>query len=123
MGHHQYTLSLEGMEFFGHHGVLPHEKEVGGRYGVDIWINMTDCEGATTDSLYGTLDYGKVYAVVASEMAIPSRLIEHAAWRISNQVSALHPAIASVKVCLKKYAPPIGGNCTLASITIEKILL
>ncbi len=118
-----YTISLEGMEFFGHHGVLPHEKEVGGRYSVDVWINLSRCDGAITDNLSETLDYGLVYNTVAAEMAIPSRLIEHAAHRIAEKVSKLHPYTSSIKVCLKKYAPPIGGNCTFTSITLEKTLL
>jgi len=54
-------ILIEGMSFFGHHGVYPAERETGTHFTVDVALELDVSESGRTDRLEDTLDYRAAY--------------------------------------------------------------
>lgn len=63
-------ISLIGIETYGHHGVLPHERELGQRFVIDAVLELDHSRAAASDDLSDTVDYG---ALVMDLKAIAER--------------------------------------------------
>jgi 7,8-dihydroneopterin aldolase/epimerase/oxygenase len=116
------TVALEGMEFFAFHGYYEQERQIGNRYTVDVSIDTDFSEASSSDELQGTVNYEKVYKIVASEMEQPSKLLEHIAHRIIEKIQAAFGQAECCQVTIVKHNPPLGGVCKQARITIRKRL-
>jgi dihydroneopterin aldolase len=96
-------ILLEGMVFFGYHGTLPAERELGQRFVVDVELRLDLRPAGLSDDLGLTVDYGEVHRqakqVVEGE---PVDLTETVAERISASVLEEHPSIESVRVRVAK---------------------
>lgn len=111
-------VRLVNAVFYGHHGVMQEEHEVGGRYEVDVGVDV-DFEGAALhDDLTRTVDYEKVYTFVR-ELVTENNfyLIETLAYRIAHRVLETYPHIEAVEVTVRKPNPPVGGPCDRAEAT------
>ena len=75
-------------------------------------------QGAEADDLSQTISYADLVEIISSEMAVPARLIEHAAWRIVRRVSARFPAVTAGSVTVSKLTPPCGAEMAAASVTL-----
>jgi len=75
---------LEGMEFFGYHGMYPEERVLGNRFLVNLELH-TDFEDAMlTDRLEGTVDYAQLYQLVKVRMENRVQLLEHLGYNIHS---------------------------------------
>ncbi len=54
-------ILLEGMIFYGRHGTLPAERELGQRFIVDIELRCDLRPAGLSDDLAKTVDYGEVH--------------------------------------------------------------
>jgi dihydroneopterin aldolase len=114
------AVSLEGLEFFAYHGYYEEEQKVGNKYAVDIKVAADFKQAALDDSLAETVNYEKLYELIAKEMKIPSRLLENIGERITAAVFNEFEQIEKIEVSVSKFNPPIGGVCTRAKITIKR---
>src|SRR6202163_2214519 len=57
-------LVLEGMRFFGHHGDVPAERELGSHVYVDVELRADLSVAGHSDVLGDTLDYVRCYRIV-----------------------------------------------------------
>lgn len=113
-------IHLNGLRFFARHGVLPQEQVVGAEFTVNVTIATDFTLAALEDRLDGTISYADAYESVKEEILIPSRLLEHAAWRIALRLLHDFPAADEVTVSLLKQNPPIGGaDCKEAGVTVN----
>ena len=96
-------IMLEGMIFFGHHGTLPAERELGQRFVVDIELFCDLQPAGLSDDLTETVDYSEVYRqareVVEGE---PVNLTETVAERIAASVLERHPQVEGIQVRVSK---------------------
>ena len=112
-------ISLKSLRFHALHGVMPQERIVGNDYTVDCCCVYDITKAMASDDVADTLDYSKVYAVIAEEMAIPSALLEHVAGRIAEKLFEKFDGIAGVKLTITKLNPPFGADCDGASVSID----
>src|SRR4051812_30197368 len=112
-------ISVNGIRLKAYHGCLPEEGIIGGEYVVDVIIDTDFSKAALSDELIDTVDYCVVYECVKSEMAIRSKLIEHAAQRIIFSLRKAYPEVKIFSVTVTKIVPPINGAVDSASVTIE----
>lgn len=110
-------IELEAMEFHARCGCLPLEKEQGGFFTVDV-SGYTEAV-AGSDDLNDTLDYGKIYSVVARQMSKSSDLLEHLAWRIVSSLQSEVPALENFTVRVSKRRPPFDGVCQWSRISLS----
>ncbi|MCQ2206915.1 MAG: dihydroneopterin aldolase [Paludibacteraceae bacterium] len=113
------TIKLQGMKFHSLHGALPVESIIGNDFVVNISMDADTTKAETTDDLNGTINYAEVYDLVKAEMAIPSKLIEHVAYRIRKSLIEHFPEIEKLEVEVQKQRPPVNGEVTYASITLN----
>ena len=113
------TISLEGMQFFANHGVLPEERHDGNLFLVDFKCRYDIAAAMKSDSLKDTLDYGHIHSIVAEEMAVPSDLMEHVAGRIARRIAGEHPEIQWFEVRISKQNPPVQGRAEWSRVTVE----
>lgn len=107
----QMHVRLNGLKLYARHGVLPQETKVGAEFTVDLCLATDFSKAAETDALDGTVNYASVFEKVKEEMDIPSRLLEHAAYRIARRLLDDFPAISEVAIGLYKQNPPMGADC------------
>lgn len=113
------NIILDGMKFYSFHGVMPQENTVGAEYKVSLDIETDFSIAAETDSLEGTINYAEIYEAVKHEMSIPSKLLEHLAYRISKRLFNDFPAIKSIGISIFKENPPMGADCKDVGIKVK----
>jgi len=112
-------ISIEGMEFYAFHGCFKEEQVIGNRFVVDLYFE-TNTDGAeTSDNLHKTVDYQSVYGLVAEEMLVKSKLLEHVGRRILDRVSREFPMISSSRIKISKLNPPIGGKVERVAVELR----
>ena len=76
-------------------------------------------EQIENDRLSATVNYADLVEEVRQEMAVPSLLIEHVAWRIVRYIVDRHVEVESCRVTVAKLLPPIpSAQMKSASVTI-----
>ena len=113
-------IILKGMRFYGRHGCLPAELELGQWFELDMEIGLDLSRAGASDALQDTLDYAALYAQVKALMEGPSfALIEALAAQLV-EVAFSFDLAESVKVLLKKPQAPLGGPLDYAAVEIER---
>ena len=103
-------IILEGMQFYGFHGVNPEERTLGQSYLVDLAVELDLRLAGGSDRLEDTVSYTSLYQTVQGVMEGESRsLLEATAQAIADRVLAEFP-VAAVQVRVKKPRPPIRGS-------------
>jgi 7,8-dihydroneopterin aldolase/epimerase/oxygenase len=114
----QGTIRVETIRCYAHHGCMPEETAIGQNYEVDVVLHFDAAASAASDRLSDTIDYVAVNRIVTTEMAIPSRLIEHVASRILHRLRSSFPLLTGTEVTVRKINPPIEGDVRAVSITL-----
>ena len=100
-------IILQGMRFYGYHGVNPEEKAQGQSYLVDLEAEVDLAQSGYTDALDDTVSYTHLYRAIRAIMEGPSRnLLERLAQEIADRLLADFP-LEAVTVTVKKPNPPI----------------
>lgn len=111
-------IELEGMEFHAFHGCLEKERREGNTFIVDFHAEAVLKNAVKSDDLKDTIDYGRIYDIVAMQMAIQSNLLENVAGRISEAISKEFKEIAFCKIRVSKKCPPVNGLCAWSRVTV-----
>lgn len=114
------VISLEGMEFYARHGYYEEERKIGNKYSVDVHLYTDFDKAVEDDQLDGTVNYEKVYEIVAQAMSVEAKLLEYLGGKIIKSLKEAFPYLEKVKVKISKHNPPIKGLCRKASVTLER---
>jgi len=115
----KHKIEVNGIQLYAFHGCLEEEALIGGKYEVDVRILTDFSDAALKDDLTKTIDYVAVNKIVAEEMAIRSKLIEHVGARILNRLNSEISHPASYKVRIVKISPPINGDVKNVAVELE----
>ena len=113
------SIHIGALRFYAHHGVLPQEQKVGNYFKVETTLYTDFSRALVTDELTDTLTYADVCKIISDEMAIPSRLLEHVAGRITNSLRSHYPQITGGRLIVTKEKPPIPGDIRDVSVIVE----
>lgn len=114
-------IYVNGMAFYGYHGVFPEETKLGQRFGVDLTVELDLEKAGRTDELEYSVNYGELYAVCRSIVeGEPVKLVETLAERIAAAVLVSFSAIQSCTVKVIKPDPPIPGHYHSVAIEITR---
>ena len=114
-------IRLQGMEFYGYHGALAAEKELGQRFIVDLALLMDLKAAGVSDDLGKTINYAEVYEVVKEVVTGPSYdLIEAVAEEIADRLLKEYQPLESIVVVIKKPEVPIAGVLKNVEVEIER---
>lgn len=105
------TVKLVNAVFYAHHGVMQEEHRIGGRYEVDVAIDLELDPAAESDDLSKTVDYERIYRMVEG-IVTRNRfyLIEKLAYLIAHEVKDTYPGAEHIEVAVRKPNPPVGGT-------------
>jgi 7,8-dihydroneopterin aldolase/epimerase/oxygenase len=101
-----YTVFVQGLEFYAHHGVPDEEQVLGHRYRADIWLEV---EGAApeTDDVADTVDYARVCALTLDVSARARyRTVERLCREIGEALLWAFDRIVEARVTIAKLLPP-----------------
>ena len=103
-------IILEGMQFYGFHGVNVEERSLGQSYVVDLAVEMDLGVPGKSDHLEDTVSYTHLYRSVQKVMEGESKnLLEATAEAVANRILEKFP-VDAVQVRVKKPRPPIKGS-------------
>ena len=103
-------IVLEGMQFYGFHGVNAEEKSLGQPYLVYLAVEMDLSVPGKSDRLEDTVSYTHLYRLVQNVIEGESRnLLEAAAETVARRILEEFP-VKAVQVRIKKPRPPIKGS-------------
>lgn len=110
------SILLEGMVFYGRHGTLPAERELGQPFVVSVELRLDLRSAGRSDDLSQTVDYGQVHQR-AKEIVEgpPVNLTETVAERIAAAVVEEFPAVEAVRVRVAKPHVRLGDTMLAAS--------
>lgn len=112
-------VEIDRLALRGRHGVLPQEREVGNLFEISVGLSYDMAQAASTDDVAYALDYARVVDVIASEMAIPSALLENLVARIKDALIAEFPMIESGRIKVAKLVPPIPARMASVSVSCQ----
>lgn len=114
-------ITISGIEVFGHHGVLPHEREYGQRFVVDVALGVDLSVAGASDDLQDTVDYGALSADIAAIVSGEAvDLIETLAARIADRCLA-DERVQAVEVTVHKPSAPVPVVATEVSVTLRRV--
>ena len=113
-------IIMQGMEFYGYHGVLPGEQEIGQRFLVDLELATYLERSGRLDDVSETIDYSEVYGLV-EKIVTDERfnLIEALAERIAQAVLGRY-SVEEVMVRVRKPHAPLGGIFEYVGVEIRR---
>jgi len=113
-------IILKGLQFYGYHGVLPQERELGRRFVIDLELFLDLTEAGRRDDLSCTVDYTMVLQLVEKQVTSSShRLIEAVAEDIAAAVLG-NFSVEEVKVRVKKIDVPLPGSFEYMAVEISR---
>lgn len=116
----QDCIRLHNMIFYGYHGVLTAEKEMGQRFALDLVMYTDLREAGKKDDLKYTVNYAAVYQCV-KQLVEEQRfnLLEALAEAIAEQV-LLHFPLQRIGVSIRKPSAPVVGIFDYVEVSIER---
>ncbi len=103
-------IILEGLTFYGYHGVNPEERTLGQRFVVDVALELDLRPAGESDDLEKTINYAAVYRIVRRVVEGPAcTLVEAVAERVAAAVLA-EVGGQAVRVRVGKPWAPIKGS-------------
>ncbi|MDR1791916.1 MAG: dihydroneopterin aldolase [Bacteroidales bacterium] len=112
-------IQLNGMKFYGFHGCFAEEQRIGTYFSVDCTLEVNVATAAQNDDLSKTVDYQKVYSLIATEFQKPVALLETIAWNIIYQIKQQFIQTETVTIKIQKLNPPLGGKMDSVSIELN----
>ncbi len=114
------VIRLKNMLFYGYHGVNESEKELGGKFEVDLELSMSLKKSSLSDHLYDTVDYEAVYKTVNN--CVESKryfLLEALAENISRSVIKKYD-IDAIVIRVRKPNAPISGVIDTVEVELKR---
>ena len=112
-------ILLKEIRCYAYHGVAPQENLIGNEYIIDLKLKVNISKAAQTDEVADTVNYAEVHHVIMTEMAVPSKLLEHAGGRIVEKLFQQFPTIQEIDLRLSKRNPPMGADIESAGIELH----
>ncbi len=113
-------IAVTGIEVFGHHGVLPHERTYGQRFVVDVALDVDLTAAGRSDDLTDTIDYGSLTGdVVAIVGGDPVDLIETVAARVADRCLE-DDRVVACEVTVHKPSAPVPAVVAEVAVTVRR---
>lgn len=114
-------IILQGLEFYGYHGILPVERRNGQRFILDIELYLDLGSAGKTDDIGLTIDYTEIFKVAREVLTgTPQNLIETVAEELAGKILAHFP-VKEVMVRVKKPQAPVAGKCDFVGVEIKRV--
>ncbi len=114
-------IVLKNMGFFGYHGDLSSENELGQRFFVDVTLLTDLTKAGQSDSLEDSINYVEIHKMVRQIMeGEPYHLLEKVATVIADSLWNEFKGIVGLSVSVRKPSAPIAGMIDYAEVTVNR---
>ena len=101
----KFQIEILGLELFGHHGVLQHEKDYGQTFFIDAKLVVS---ASGEDELSKTVSYADIADLIAASFnAERNDLLEALSARLQQAVLSMSDQIVSCEISVHKPAAPL----------------
>jgi dihydroneopterin aldolase len=114
-------IYIDRLRLYAFHGVMPQERRVGGCFVISVRVHYNIARAMTSDDVDDTLNYAQLCQLIETEMAKPSKLLEHVAGRVAHTIFEQFPSVTELELSLTKENPPMGANCEGAGVELHLI--
>ena len=112
-------INLRNMAFYGYHGNLPSENEIGQRFFVDISLAVDLSKAGQSDQLEDSINYADIYErTKAIVEGTPHRLIERVGTLITDSIWGHYEGLRGLSVTVRKPEAPIPGVLDYVEVII-----
>lgn len=114
-------IIIKGLRLFAYHGVNPEEKEQGQEFIIDAECFADLALPCASDRVEDTVSYAKIVKTLTRVMT-ENRfdLIERAAQVCADAVMWEFPAVAAIRLTLKKPQAPVKADFDYMAVEIER---
>jgi dihydroneopterin aldolase len=113
-------ILLQGIQFYGYHGLSEEERAVGGRYGVDVELALDLQAAGRSDNIADTVSYSDVHRLIMEVGQGRSfHLLEALAQAMAEAILECFP-VEEVLIRVKKQPPPVAGILDYAGVEIRR---
>lgn len=117
----KHCIRLHNAVFYAYHGNLHEERNLGGKFHVDVEMETDFTEAAEHDRLAETVNYERVYDLINSTLTKQNfHLIETVAKRIADQVLGTFPQVTRVAVRVRKPGAPVKGVVDFVEAEVDE---
>jgi 7,8-dihydroneopterin aldolase/epimerase/oxygenase len=103
-------IFVRGLLIHAHHGVMPHEENVGQRFVIDLELSIDLAPAGRSDKLADTASYSAIVDTATRAFTRESfQLVEAAAGVVAEALLAGFPKVSSVRVTVHKPHAPIAA--------------
>ncbi len=114
------VIRMTNMTFYGHHGVDDSERQLGGKFSLDIEMFCDLREAGRADDLTKTVDYKAVYDVARKvEGGREYKLLEALAHDVAQAILA-NFEVDAVTIRARKQSVPLGGLIDYTEVEIHR---
>jgi dihydroneopterin aldolase len=104
------SIFVSGLLIHAHHGVMPHEENVGQRFVIDLELAIDLAPAGRSDKLADTASYSAIVDTATRAFTRESfQLVEAAAGAVAEALLAGFPKVSSVRVTVHKPHAPIAA--------------
>ncbi|MGH7747806.1 MAG: 2-amino-4-hydroxy-6-hydroxymethyldihydropteridine diphosphokinase, partial [Candidatus Dormibacteria bacterium] len=115
-------IELHGLRCLGTHGVSAEERSSPQPFEVDLDVACDLTQAGESDELDDTIDYAALCTAVSSVVeGAPTKLLEHLAQRISDEVMRVGgERVLGVRLSVRKLRPPVPVDLAWSAVTISR---
>jgi 7,8-dihydroneopterin aldolase/epimerase/oxygenase len=114
-----FTIELEGLRFFGSHGMYQEEMLVGNEFEVNVALE-SKAPKKTVHSIEQTINYVEVYRIIQEVFSVRRQLLETCAMEIADAIQQQFPELVDIRIKIKKVTPPITNFTGAVAVTYSK---
>ena len=114
-------INLRNMAFYGYHGNLASENELGQRFFIDISIGVDLTKPGQSDSIEDSINYAEIYERTKQIVeGKPYRLIERVGTLIAEAIWGHYEGLIGLSVTVRKPEAPIPGLFDHVEVVITR---
>lgn len=113
-----YSIHLNNLKFFAHHGYHDEEGIVGTNFEISVTVTFDATEKIV--SLPQTINYVEMYDVIKEIFNKPTKLLESLAHDICDNVRTLDDRIKTINITITKLQPPLSNFIGSVGVSLAK---
>ncbi|MDE7153108.1 MAG: dihydroneopterin aldolase [Muribaculaceae bacterium] len=110
-------VQLNKLRIYARHGVMPQEQKVGNLFEVTVHLQADMSAVMQSDDIADGISYAVIYEVVKDVMAVPSKTLEHVAYRLKTALTDSFPSVTGGLITIAKITPPFPARVENAAFT------
>ena len=113
-----FTIRLDNLRFYSHHGVFSHETRDGNEFEVNLSVEYPDKMTVPgNEDLECSISYVHLYEMIKISMAAPRQLLETVAKEIVTNIKEKFPDSLAIECRITKLHVPLAGMMGSATVS------